>query len=72
MSLYLLTVLYGSLEAPNTHGVNVVGVGAIFSFASSAILSTFIYLVKMYVQQKIRGEMIPPELQPLVLYRRID
>ena len=70
MSLYLLTELYGSLEAPNTHGVNVVG--AIFSFASSAILSTFIYFMKMYVQQKIRGEMISPELQPLVQYRCID
>ena len=64
MLLYLLTEMYGSLEAPNTHGVNVVGV--IFSLASSTILSTFVYFVKIYVQRKIRGEMNKPELQPLV------
>ena len=69
MSLYLLAEMYGSLEAPNTHGVNVVG--AIFSLASLTILSTFIYFMKMYVQQTIRGEMNLPELQPLVQYRRI-
>ena len=70
MLLYLLTELYGSLEAHNTHGANVVG--AIFSLASSTILSMFVYFVKLYVQQKIRGEMNLPELQPLIQYRRID
>ena len=69
MSLYLLTEMYDSEEAPNTHGVNVVGI--IFSLASSTILSTFVYLAKMYVQQKIRGEMNLPELQPLVQQRHI-
>ena len=69
MSLYLLAEMYDSLEAPNTHGVNVVGI--IFSLASSTILSTFVYFVKMYVQQKIRGEMNLPELQPLVQQRQI-
>ena len=70
MLLYFLKDMYGSLEAPNTHGVNVVGV--IFSFASSTILSNFVYFVKKYVQQKIRGEMNLSELQPLIQYRRID
>ena len=70
MLLYLLREMYVILEAPNTHGVNVAGI--IFSFASSTILSTFVYFVKMYIQQKIRGEMNLPELQPLVQYRRID
>ena len=70
MLLYLLREMYVILEAPNTHGVNVVGI--IFSFASSTILSTFVYFVKMYIQQKIRGEINLPELQPLVQYRRID
>ena len=60
MLLYLLTEMYGSSEAPNTHGVNVVGI--IFSLASSTILSMFIYFLKMYVEQKIRGEMNKPEL----------
>ena len=64
MLLYLLKEIYDSLEAPNTHGVNVVGV--IFSLASSTILSTFVYFVKKYVQQKIKGEMNKPELQPLI------
>ena len=70
MLLYLLTEMYDSRGAHNTHGANVVG--AIFSLASSTILSMFVYFVKMYVQQKIRGEMNLPELQPLVQYRRMD
>ena len=67
MLVFLLREMYDyrSLEAPHTHGVNLVGV--IFSLASSTILSTFVYSVKKYVQQKIRGEMNEPELQPLVL-----
>ena len=49
---------------PDTHGVNLASI--VFSLGSSAILSTFVYFVKTFVQQTIKGEMNVPELQPLI------
>ena len=68
MASYFIALLNRS--PIDTHGVNMTTI--IFSLASSVILSTFVYFVKMNIQQKIRGEMNLLELQPLVQYRRMD
>ena len=64
MALYFIVLLSRHPVVPDTHGVNVASI--VFSLASSAILSTFVYFVKTFVQQTIKGEMNVPELQPLI------
>ena len=53
---------------PQPQGVNMPSV--IFSFASSVILSLFVYFVKIFVQHRIKGDMkvTNDEMQPLVKY----
>ena len=70
MVLYFILRLSKHPVVPDTHGVNVASIA--FSLASSAILSTFVYFVKTFVQQTIKGEMNVPELQPLVQHNRMD
>ena len=70
MALYVIVRINKHLMVPDTHGVNLASI--LFSLGSSAILSTFVYFVKTFVQQTIKGEMNVPELQPLIQHNRMD
>ena len=62
-SFLCLEVLRGSAMAPNSLGVNTDSI--VFSAASSAIFSVFVYFLKVIVHQKISRELKVPEMENL-------
>ena len=68
IALWFIRRVSVSPMVPQPQGVNMPSV--IFSFASSVILSLFVYFVKIFVQHRINGDMkvTNNEMQPLVKY----